>query len=75
VLLLLDPSRPEQERELESLYVNFAQVNRLSTKQCMVLALHVELGAGQQQPSWQGGWVGRGGAGATQDSAAGTPPR
>ena len=54
VLLVLDPSRPEQERELEQLYVNFAQANRLATKQCMVLAMHVDLGAGQQ-PEWQGG--------------------
>jgi Rab-like protein 5 len=55
VMLLLDPSRPEQERELEQLYVNFAQSNRLTTRQCMVLAVHVDLGAGQQPPEWQGG--------------------
>jgi hypothetical protein len=55
VLLTIDQQRPEQEKELEQLYVNFAQPNRLTTKQCMVLGLHVDLQAGgHQQPAWQG---------------------
>jgi len=37
VLLVSDPTHPEQERSLESFYLNFAQPNSLTMKQCMVV--------------------------------------
>jgi Rab-like protein 5 len=39
VILVIDPSHPEQEKELEQFYVNFAQPNVLTLKQCMVVAV------------------------------------
>lgn len=50
----MDPSRPEQERELESLYVAFAQANSLTTRQCMVLAVQ----AVKEGSYGLGGWGG-----------------
>jgi hypothetical protein len=46
-----------QERALEQLYVHFAQPNKLTTKQCMVLAL---VPTQQGQPGAQDGgtWAG-----------------
>jgi hypothetical protein len=52
VVLVIDPARPEVEKELEQLYINFAQANRLTTKQCMVVAV-----ARQDHP---GSWGGEG---------------
>ena len=40
VILVIDPSHPEQEKELEHFYVNFAQPNVLTLKQCMVVAVN-----------------------------------
>jgi hypothetical protein len=49
-VLVIDPARPEVEKELEQLYINFAQANRMTTKQCMVVAV-----ARQDHPSSWGG--------------------
>eukprot|EP00878_Enallax_costatus_P030180 GHUV01032839.1.p2 GENE.GHUV01032839.1~~GHUV01032839.1.p2 ORF type:complete len:139 (+),score=39.22 GHUV01032839.1:213-629(+) len=53
VLLTIDPNRMEQERELEQLYLNFAQPNSLAMKQCMVMGLTVSNSA-----SSTGSWTG-----------------
>lgn len=52
VLLTIDPNHMEQERELEQLYLNFAQPNSLAMKQCMVLGLTVNNAA--STGSWAG---------------------
>ncbi|WIA37405.1 hypothetical protein OEZ86_014330 [Tetradesmus obliquus] len=55
VLLLVDPSQPEQERQLEQLYLHFAQPNSLTMKQCLVLGLGVARGAeAAAPPIWAG---------------------
>lgn len=54
VLLVIDPAHPEQERELEQLYLNFAQPNNLTMKQCMVMALTIN---NTDQPT-PGAWAG-----------------
>lgn len=41
ILLVLDSSKPDQEKDLENFYMAFAQPNDLTTKQCMVLAVQV----------------------------------
>jgi hypothetical protein len=41
VLMVMDPSVTEQERELEALYMNFAQPAGLTIKQCLTLGLQV----------------------------------
>ncbi|KAF8065882.1 cystinosin [Scenedesmus sp. PABB004] len=52
VLLVTDPSQPEQERELEQLYLSFAQRNALPMKCVLVLAL--ELGSSARGADWAG---------------------
>lgn len=37
----MDSQHPETEKELETFYMNFAQPNALTMKQCLMLALHV----------------------------------
>lgn len=55
MILLIDPNRPEQERELEQLYLNFAQPNNLAMKQCMVIGL--SLNNSNTADGWAGaGW-------------------
>jgi hypothetical protein len=56
VLLLADPSQPEQERQLEQMYLRFAQPNSLTMKQCMVLGLSVARGSEAGAPGWAGGF-------------------
>lgn len=41
IIMVLDPQHPEQEKELESFYMNFAQPNSLTIKQCLIMAVHV----------------------------------
>lgn len=53
VVLTIDPAHPEQERELETFYRNFAEPNNLYTRQCMVVAIQV-----QREGSGLGGWSG-----------------
>ncbi|GLC59566.1 Intraflagellar transport protein 22 [Pleodorina starrii] len=55
LLLVIDPARPEQERELETFYRNFAEPNNLYTRQCMVMAVQV-----QKEGGGIGGWQGMG---------------
>ncbi|KAF6251349.1 rab-like intraflagellar transport protein 22 [Scenedesmus sp. NREL 46B-D3] len=54
VLLLVDPVQPEQERQLEQLYLRFAQPNSLTMKQCLVLGLSLAHGSGRAAPRWAG---------------------
>ena len=54
VILVLDPQHPEQERELEQFYMNFAQPNNLTTKQCFVLAIQVVKEGSYGLGGWQG---------------------
>jgi hypothetical protein len=56
VLLLADPAQPEQERQLEQLYLRFAQPNSLTMKQCLVLGLSVARGSEAAAAGWAGGW-------------------
>jgi len=51
VILVIDPSHPEQEKELEHFYVNFAQPNVLTLKQCMVVAVNSH---GSSSAQWAG---------------------
>jgi hypothetical protein len=55
VLLLVDPAQPEQERQLEQLYLRFAQPNSLTMKQCMVMGLSVARGSDAGAAGWAGG--------------------
>ncbi len=41
IILVIDPQQPEQERELETFYMNFAQPHSLTIKQCLVVAASV----------------------------------
>jgi Rab-like protein 5 len=54
VLLVMDPSHPEQERELEQFYMNFAQPNSLTVKQCLIVALQVMKEGTFGLGGWQG---------------------
>lgn len=53
MVLVVDPGRPEQERDLETFYRNFAEPNNLYTRQCLVAAVQV-----QREGSGLGGWQG-----------------
>ncbi|KAG2496118.1 hypothetical protein HYH03_005721 [Edaphochlamys debaryana] len=53
LLMVVDPSRPDQERDLETFYRNFAEPNNLYTRQCMVMAIQV-----QKEGGGLGGWQG-----------------
>uniref|UniRef100_A0A7S0YB22 Uncharacterized protein n=1 Tax=Polytomella parva TaxID=51329 RepID=A0A7S0YB22_9CHLO len=50
VILVLDPQKPEQEKDLETFYRNFAEPNNLFTRQCLIFALQVQKGLG----GWSG---------------------
>ena len=39
--MVMDPSQPDQERDLETFYMNFAQPSSLTVKQCLTLAVQV----------------------------------
>ncbi len=41
IILVIDPQRPEQEKELETFYMNFAQPHSLTIKQCLTMAIQV----------------------------------
>ena len=57
VLLVIDPRQGEQgERELEALYLHFAQPAGLTTKQCMVVA--VNAGSGAAAVGGNAAWAG-----------------
>lgn len=53
MLLVIDPLHPEQERELEQVYLKFAQPHNLTMKQCCVVA--VSHGDTDHQVAWSGG--------------------
>ena len=57
VILAYDPSQPQHEAELEKLYTTFAQPSRLTTSQCMTLAINLSSGIGSTgarppNPAW-----------------------
>jgi hypothetical protein len=52
VLLVLDAAQSDQERQLEQLYLRFAQPHSLTMKQCCVLA--VSSAADGEARSWTG---------------------
>lgn len=54
VLMVIDPSQPDQERDLEQLYMNFAQPNSLTIKQCLILAIQVAREGSFGLGGWQG---------------------
>ncbi len=41
IIMVIDPQHMEQEKELESFYMNFAQPHSLTIKQCLVVAVTV----------------------------------
>lgn len=53
LLLVVDPSQPQQEKELEQLYLNFAQANKLTIRQCFVLGIQLS-----KDEAGLGGWNG-----------------
>jgi hypothetical protein len=75
VLLVIDPSRADQgERELQSLYLHFAQPAGLTTRQCMVLAVDVgDAAVVGGNAAWQGARAG-GRAGRRAGAAACVAP-
>lgn len=54
MILVLDAQHPEHERELEQFYINFAQTNSLTVKQCLVVAVQVA----KEGAYGLGGWSG-----------------
>ena len=52
--MVIDPSQPDQERDLEQLYMNFAQPNSLTIKQCLILAIQVAREGSFGLGGWQG---------------------
>ena len=52
--MVIDPSQPEQERELEQFYMNFAQPNSLTIKQCLIMAIQVTKEGSFGLGGWQG---------------------
>jgi hypothetical protein len=51
-ILVTDPQHPEQEKELEQLYLRIVQPHNLTMKQCCVLAIT------QGEPNTTGSWSG-----------------
>lgn len=61
MVMVMDPSMPDQERELETFYMNFAQPSSLAIKQCLTLAIQVVKEGSFGLGGWQGalgGWQG-----------------
>lgn len=58
MMLLINPSQPEQERELEQQYLRFAQANSLTMKQCLVLGLTVTSSSSSSSNSAAAQWTG-----------------
>lgn len=54
VLMVMNASMPEQERELEALYMNFAQPASLTIKQCLTLGLQVSKDGSLGLGGWGG---------------------
>ncbi|KAF5826602.1 hypothetical protein DUNSADRAFT_2550 [Dunaliella salina] len=54
IVLTLDPQHPETEKELEAFYMNFAQPNALTMKQCLTLAIQVVKEGAYSLGGWQG---------------------
>ncbi|MEW5304310.1 MAG: hypothetical protein WDW38_011051 [Sanguina aurantia] len=54
VVMVMDPDHPEQEKELEQFYLNFAQPNNLTVKQCLIVALQVVKDGSYGLAGWQG---------------------
>jgi len=52
----MDPQHPEHEKELEAFYMNFAQPNSLTMKQCLTLAIQVVKEGAYGLGGWQGEW-------------------
>lgn len=46
LLMVHDPAQPQHEAELERLYTSFAQPSRLTTSQCMTIAINLSPGIG-----------------------------
>lgn len=56
IILVVDPQKPEQEKELETLYMNFAQPHSLTIKQCLTLAVQVIKEGSQGLVTFNGTW-------------------
>lgn len=54
MVMVMDPSMPDQERELETFYMNFAQPSSLAIKQCLTLAIQVVKEGSFGLGGWQG---------------------
>lgn len=52
--MVMDPQHPEHEKDLETFYLNFAQPNSLTIKQCLVLAVQVVKEGAYGLGGWQG---------------------
>lgn len=52
--MVMDPEQPDQEKELEQFYLNFAQPNNLTVKQCLIVALQVVKEGSYGLAGWQG---------------------
>lgn len=52
--MVMDPEHPEQEKELEQFYLNFAQPNNLTVKQCLIVAMQVVKDGSYGLAGWQG---------------------
>lgn len=58
LIMVIDSQRPEQERELETFYRNFAEPNNLYTRQCLVLGVQVQKDGAYGLGGWSGVCVG-----------------
>lgn len=54
LIMVIDPQRAEQERELETFYRNFAEPNNLYTRQCLVLGIQVQNDGSYGLGGWGG---------------------
>ena len=54
MILVIDASHPEQEKELEQFYMNFAQPYSLTVKQCLVVAVQAVKEGSYGLGGWQG---------------------
>jgi hypothetical protein len=54
IVLTVDSQHPETEKELEAFYMNFAQPNALTMKQCLTLGVQVVKEGAYGLGGWQG---------------------
>mmetsp|Transcript_26048 Transcript_26048/g.56861 ORF Transcript_26048/g.56861 Transcript_26048/m.56861 type:complete len:197 (-) Transcript_26048:954-1544(-) len=54
IVMIIDPAKPEQERELEQFYMNFAQPHGLTKRQCLIMGIQIVKEGSYGLGGWQG---------------------